>query len=195
MNIGRATRLNFCPVAGLLNINCVLFRLSVHGNDAISPQVFCLIQRLVGCPDEMLRGQDRNIGQDCNATADCDIGGYLGMLVENGQFRYGFSYRFGNVCRPSQFGFRKDECEFLATISSDHVRRTVTTGTQRGCYALQALITGLMSIVVVVCLKNIDIAHHQRQRSFATTGEHNLIGKVLVEEPPIGKACQRVVQG
>jgi hypothetical protein len=170
-------------------------RLGWHRYHPIAARVLRLKQVLVGCRDQLLGAKVAFPKQRGHAAADADKRCRGRVRVRNVQPRDRASSRLGDPSRGGKLGVGKDDGKLLTAVSRNHVGRTAAAGLQRRRHLLQALIACLVSIVIVVGLEGIHIAHDEGQNTLLTVRDGHLTGKIGIEETPVGKTRQPVVQG
>ena len=82
----------------------------------------------------------------------------------NAEFTHDLFQLIGFLAGTIEWCVRQDADEFLTTIACNDIMRTIAVGLDCGSDRVQANITCLMSIEIVVALEEIDINHDQSQR-------------------------------
>src|SRR5579872_5248657 len=139
----------------------------VRRTDLVTACPLGQIKRLVGSFHEMLIASVD--ARNHRRTPDGD--GHSPRLpagMRNGQVENGCADGLSHMLGSLKRCFRKQDNEFLATKPGDHISGPGNVCRQRRCDSPQALISALVTELVVVCLEVIDVDHHERQRGLAT---------------------------
>lgn len=98
----------------------------------------------------------------------------------------------GEPARGAQVGIRHDACKLFPAITRSQIAGPTQRLRMRAGDRSQALVTGGVSIAIVVRLEHVDVDHRQGQRLLRTLGAPPLFFNRIVEAAAVGEAGQAV---
>ncbi len=130
------------------------------------------------------------------ADAGCEVGTGQRAEMRNAQLAHGFEHCAGRAfgvaaVRAEQYGD-----QLFAAVASDQVERAAVRGAT-DCHGdiAQALVAGLMAVVIVVSLEVVDIDQHDRHGDPIARGLLIKLAHLFLERRAIQQPGQAVVHG
>jgi len=159
--------------------------------DAVSACRFCLIEGLV-CNLNKERRKRPKLGYLCGAAHTGSDDRLWIVFVRDLPLFQGAANLLGDRFCSGGIGARQNNNKLFAAITGQQVRGPMNAGSDRSGNLLKAVVSGNMTIPIVVSLELVDIDHEYGNCGVGTDGTEPLAFEELVEAPAIGDTRESV---